>query len=356
MVITKANQGGAQRYVRDLAIRLPRERYMVAVAHGGSGWLHTTLAESGIRTIPLAHMGRNISMLREYRAALELALTIWRERPDILHLNSSKVGAFGAVIGRALGVPRIVFTAHGWPHNEKRPRIKRALIHMSEWITILLCHRTIAVSEAMYREAPLKKNVVVIHHGIEPPRFLAREEARRALGLAPDAFIIGTVAELHANKGLDILIRAAAHLPHTIAIIGGGEEHERLREEARTLTILDRVIFLGERPGAAALMRAFDIFVLPSRTESFGYVLLEAAHANLPVVASAVGGIPEIIHHEKTGILVPPENPEALAAALKKLAENGEARARLGSALFNFATTRFSLGETVSATMRVYAQ
>jgi len=358
-VITKSNWGGAQRYVYDLATNIPKE-YEAVVALGGNGPLVQKLVAAGIRTIPLDSLERDISILKDIRSFLKLVSLFWSESPTIVHLNSSKAGGMGALAARICGVPRIVFTAHGWFHNEKRSVVARVLAWILHLVTQVLVHTTIAVSHAAYRTAPLKKSVRVIHNAVHITEPLQRADARKLLSEKGASFgseiAIGTIGELHANKGHDVLIESAKLLPESssIIIIGGGEKRKNIEQQINSEHLTSRVFLTGHIDTASQYLSAFDIFVLPSRTEALAYVVLEAGLAGLPVVASSVGGVPEIVENGVTGLLVPAENAKALAEALQKLIDAPELREQYGKALKEKVVREFSLERMVSETVAVY--
>jgi hypothetical protein len=184
-LITKSNWGGAQKYVYDLATHLPSEQFDVTVAMGGTGELYTRLNTQNIRTISLTTLKRDIGIIDEIQSVIGLFHTIRAERPDVLHLNSSKAGALGVVIGRTLGIKRIIFTAHGWAFNEDRPRWQKAIITCVYWLILMCAHETIAVSEKMKAQAPnvlgTRKHIVVIHNGVPPVIYISRDDARALL-------------------------------------------------------------------------------------------------------------------------------------------------------------------------------
>jgi len=364
-LITKSNFGGAQRYVYDLASHLPKADFQVTVAAGGNGWLLDSCTQGGIRTVTLPSLGRDISLFKDWRSFSEVRALLRREKPDILHLNSSKAAFLGALAGRLEGVPKIIFTAHGWSFNEKRPWYQQAVFRLVQGMTILLAHATIAVSEKIKRDAPLQKGVHRIYHGIAET---GREEAPKARAtlkaLCPHfdtgSLTIGTIGELHSNKGHDILIEALALLPREMpwqaVIIGEGEERGRLEARIGKHRLEERVFLAGHINNAARLLNAFDIFAFPSRTEALGYALLEAGLAALPVVAPQVGGIPEVIRSEETGTLVQKENPRALASALQAFMADAELRARYGNANRERIAEVFSFERMLAETGKVYGR
>lgn len=356
-VITKAAWGGAGRYVFDLATALS-EDYDVAVAMGGEGLLSEKLRTKGIRIIPLPSLTRDISQKHDVAAFFALMRLFRRERPDIVHLNSSKAGALGALAGRLSGVRRIVFTAHGWAFNEPVPPLSKAFRWTASLATVMLCHRVIAVSDFDRVHSPLGLEVEMIHNGVAPVSFLEPGEARERLlagtGQSP-AFIVGTIAELTRNKGLDTLIEAFSRTDHArLVIIGEGEERSSLERLIAAKGLAERVTLLGFVENASTLLRGFDLFALASRKEGLPYVLLEAGLAGVPVIATTVGGIPEIVDDRISGALVPPYDTEALADGLIELMGSAGTRAHHAERLKANVERYFPLYGMVKKTKEVY--
>lgn len=304
-VITKSNFGGAQRYVSDLATNLPKDRFEVAVALGGTGLrdaeagtLERMLESAGIRTIFVQSFMRNISLTREWRAFVELLRIFRTEKPDVVHLNSSKAGGVGALAARMASVPRIVFTAHGWPFWEKsRNPAWRLFALLGSWATAFLVHKVVVISDydmCVAKRMPFVGHKVVrIYNGIGPMQFGSGEKIRAAF--PPGMNITGTIGELNKNKNHIALIEEAKNKPDMyVAIVGEGELREALEALIRTYGLESRVKLLGFIPADEAL-KGFDIFALPSLKEGLPYVLLEARAAGLPIVANRVGGVGEIL-------------------------------------------------------------
>jgi len=151
-LITKSNWGGAQRYVYDLATNLDYEKFEPVVALGGDGILADMLENAGIRVITIESLGRDISVKKEWAFACELWKILRTEKPDVFHVNSSKAGGVGTLLGRLLRIHHVIFTAHGWAFNEDRPLWQRLIIKFLHWVTVILSHRTIAVSSAIVKE------------------------------------------------------------------------------------------------------------------------------------------------------------------------------------------------------------
>jgi glycosyltransferase involved in cell wall biosynthesis len=337
-VITKSNFGGAQKYVYELATSLPTDRFAVTVALGGEGILKEKLDAAGIRTVIIPHLVRDISIFNEFRVFGFLYHFFNDEHFDIVHLNSSKIGGLGGLAARIAGIPRIIFSAHGFAFNEQVSWLKKALIKLSYWVMMMLADTTIAVSNAVKEQVHgwpfLYKRITVIANGIRPVHFLETSDARTKLvAQFPTLDIhqkwIGTIAELHPVKGLDILISAAkavhaTHPNYQFVVIGEGDARSTLEAQIRAEGLEKSFILLGFLDNAATYLPAFEAFVLPSRSEALGLVLLEAGLASLPVVATKVGGIPEVITHGKTGLLVPSADAHALQEAIVQLISNTE--------------------------------
>lgn len=358
-VITKSNWGGAQRYVYDLATKI--HGYEPVVACGGTGELLQRLNAAGIRTVELDSLQRDVHILKDFIVFYDLVKLFLKERPDIVHLNSSKIGGIGAVAGRVCMVPRIIFTSHGWFHNESRPWLVQTITWMLHAATQLLVHETIANSKATMKSAPFPSRAIYIPLAREPEEFFDKQKARAALEKMGVSFpqgvpCIGSVGELHANKGQDLLIQALqkVKLPFVAIIAGDGEKKEVLQKMIAQFNLTTKVFMVGHIQNAARIMTAFDFFVLPSRTESFGYVAVEAAQANIPVVAFSVGAVPETITDGETGLLAKAGDVEKLASHINTLLGNEELRKRLGNALRESVAKKYNIDRMITETAAVY--
>lgn len=367
-VITKSNWGGAQRYVYDLATNLPKEKFYPIVILGGEGELGVKLEEKNINIIKIDRLTRDINFFDDLLVFFKLIKIFKKERPDVIHLNSSKISGLGALAGRLTSVPKIIFTVHGWPFNESRPYIQKILIKFASWLTVLLSHLTITVSEKDFHDSPLfiiKSKLRLIHNGIVAQEIEGGNRARELLGIKEisprESVVIGTIAELHRNKGILYAIKAMERLSRdainaSFVIVGEGEDRKKIEELIIIKNLSKSVFLLGEKKNAGRLAGAFDIFLLPSIKEGLPYVLLEAGMAGLPVVATEVGGTPEIIDHMKNGILVPAKDTEAIARAIKFLIDNPEKRKEFGEKLKEKVGKEFKLETMVEKTLAMYSE
>lgn len=303
-VITKSNWGGAQRYVYDLATSLPKDAFAVSVAFGGGGQLYVKLYNAGITTHSIGTLERDISPFADVQSFFELWRLFRTERPDIVHLNSSKAAGIGALAARLAFVPKIFFTAHGWPYLEKRGFMWRTLAWLGSWGTALLSHTVIAVSKndlEVGRRLPFcYKKMHLVHNGIAPISLGTGEIIRNAF--PSGVKILGTIGELTQNKNQVALIEQAKADPTLyVAIVGEGEERPSLEAKIREYDLSDRVKLFGFLP-ASDVLRGFDTFALPSLKEGLPYVLLEAKAAGLPIIANRVGGVGEVLDAEDMSV------------------------------------------------------
>lgn len=365
--ITKSNWGGAQKYVFDIATHLPK-RLEPVVALGGKGSLAKKLEEKNIRLVTVESFQRDINILKEIESFFELLRIIKDEQPDIVHVNSSKAGGLGALAARLLGVRRIVFTAHGWAFKEDKNPLSQLIIKLSSWATVVLSHKAITVSEEDREQAewmPFVQNKIsTTHNGIESPIFKNKDEARDFLKQRANEKLnagtwIGMIAELHKNKGVGYAIEAFSKLAEknndvVLTIIGEGEERERLESLIAKKGLNKRVFLVGDIPNAAEYLKAFDIFMLTSVKEGLPYTLLEAGLAELPVVATCVGGVPEIVDDMASGIIIKPKSSEEIQNAVLYLMENKEKRLSFGQTLREKIERDFNLKNMLNKTVKNY--
>jgi len=381
-LITKSNWGGAQRYVYDLATHMPENLYDITVVlgaprvgstEGGKGVLLERLHKKNIRTITIAELARDINLWEEIIVFWKLLRLFSRERPDIIHTNSSKMGGLATVAGRIVFIRRVIFTVHGWPFQEERTGWQKSLIRFFSWLTVIFAHKTIVIGEhdfALGQTLPLVgKKLAHIGNGIEPHGMLSRADTRSIIaqhitdtgGHPPpiDGTWIGTIAELTGNKGHLYAIRgfagARTHFNKMYYFIfGGGSEREGLEELIESLGLSGKVFLLGFVPNVAHMLPAFDIVLLASVKEGLPYVLLEAGCVGLPVIATSVGDIPSLIENYRTGLLIPSKNVARIAESLEKLGGDTILRNRLGKNLKTHVFENFSLKKMLKQTISLY--
>lgn len=379
-LITKSNWGGAQKYVFDLATGLSKDRYSVKVVLGGNGILKYKLLDAGIPVIALNGLERDVSagsLGRELKVFNTLLRIFKDEKPDIIHLNSSKISGLGSFAGRLAGVPQIIFTAHGWAFNENRSALSKLLITTAYIMTLWFSHQTIGVSKGVIGQISnwpcSKKKMHVVHNGIHAPNFLDRDAARAILlekiglerkshlAVSSDTIWFGGIGELHHIKGHIYAIRAFAklakdhpNLNFIYIIFGEGEYRDEIEAEINRQDLHSRVILLGHVQDAATYLKALDFYIFPSLSEGLAYAVIEAGFAKLPIITSNVGGIPEIISNSENGFLIPSKNSDAIKRAIETYLDNPELAEKHAQAICKTVSAQFSIKKMIEKTENVY--
>ncbi|MFA6410059.1 MAG: glycosyltransferase family 4 protein [Candidatus Buchananbacteria bacterium] len=364
-LITQSEWGGAGRYVFDLAGNLPKDQYEVAVAAGGNEELFESLKKIAITTYQLKNLVRQISAIDDIKAYSEIKKLVKKVNPDILHLNSSKAGVIGAIAGRHAKVKKIVYTAHGFVFNEPMPGWKKIIYLLAEKFSAKYKDAIICVSEfdrqtAIKNKIASETKLVTVNNGVGPIDFIDSKTAREKLNLPPDKIVIGTIANFYETKGLVYLIKAAKLItekfPDVIfRLIGFGQLENDLKAEIQRLNLSDR-FFIGKVENGKNYLKAFDYYILSSVKEGFPYAILEAMQTGLPIVATNVGGIPEMISDKTNGLLVKSADPRALAQALTSLLQDKNLAAQLGNQAKLDVEKKFSLQKMLAETQKVYFQ
>jgi glycosyltransferase involved in cell wall biosynthesis len=353
LVITLAEVGGAQSYVASLLPALA-ERYDVVLAAHGEGPLREAAAEAGARFVPLRHVRRPISPWRDLAGLVELSRLLRSERPQVMHASSSKAGVLGRLAAAASRVPIRFFTVHGWAFSAYSglPSLLYRLADrlMKPLTTVTICVSQNELAAGLEAGTCSAERSVVIRNAVDVAA-AARSQHDR------DTPRLIAVGRLKAPKDFLTLMRAFAELPEgsfEALIVGDGPDRATVEAEIHSLGLDGRVRLAGERDDVPALLAASDVFVLSSRSEGLPLSVLEAMAAELPVVASDVGGLRELVVDGETGILVPPGDAEALAAALGRLVEDRDLRRRLGAAGRAHAETFFDLTAFRRAHVELY--
>jgi len=342
--------GGAERMVAEAARHWDRSRFRYIVAYA-LPWADALVGE-------IESLGGYVRCLGRSRrlspgVARRLRSLILDESVDLVHAHLPTMG----IIARTVSPVPVVYTEHGIASSYRlSTRIANRMTYRRNRAVIAVS-RAVADSVASY-PGP---HPVVIPNAVEvavTPG--AAREARAELGLAAADRLVVHVGNIRPGKGHQDLVRAAARLrsPSPTIVSIGAETYpgdlERMQRLAESEGVADRVRFLGERADARSLMAAADVYVHPSTVEAFGVALLEAMALGRPVVATAVGGVTELVKDGETGILVPPGDPDALAAGIERLLDDRDCAARLGSAAGRHASTRHGLEPMVRAIEAVY--
>jgi glycosyltransferase involved in cell wall biosynthesis len=330
IVITLAEVGGAQSYVAGLLPALARA-FDVTVAAWGPGPLRDACRDAGVEFVPLRHVRRPLNPIHDLLGLLELVGLMRRLRPQIVHANSSKAGVLARLAAVLTRVPIRVFTVHGWAFKGHKGLASRFYL-LADRLMRPLTTMTICVSESE-RAAGVAKRTC------SPARTIVIRNAVELRYPRPDPEndppVLLSVGRLKAPKDFRTLLGAAVLLPRgsfKLQIAGDGPERPLLVEAMERLQLDGSVELLGDHSDVEELYRRANVFVLASRSEGMPMSVLEAMSWGLPVVASAVGGVPEVVREGETGMLIEPGQPEALASALERMIADRDLRTRFGAA------------------------
>ncbi len=388
-LITQSELGGAQRYILDLARNLKID-YEVSVAfgeQGEDGELAKELKLNKISYFSLSHLKRNISPFHDLLAIYQIRKLIKKIQPDIIHLNSTKISILGSwALKNFKPKPLIVYTAHGWVFNEPMNALKKKLYTWLEKSTANIKDKIICISKLdktiakEILEIPEQK-LPIIYHGLDLSRynFLEKNIARERLwseleaGTKPiekNTILIGSIGNLYATKDFGTLIKAINYLliDHNIEakaiIIGEGPEREKLEAKIGDFNAVafrageentdNKIILAGRISNAANYIKAFDYYVCSSVKEGFPYTLLETMAARVPIIATRVGGIPDLIADNHNGMLTQPGDARLIAKKIVELAKNQFLRERIIQTATYDMEHIFSFNKMVSETRRVY--
>jgi glycosyltransferase involved in cell wall biosynthesis len=372
-VITRLNIGGPSQHAIILTEALNDERFRSRLICGsvspGEGDM---TPEALARRLPVTQ----ISILHNHGGLIDTIRSAWAlykefktSPPQIVHLHQLKARALGALAARAAGVPCIVQTYHGTLlQRYYAPLFSAALVVVERCLGRWLVHHTIAVSEAVRREltdrgivAPHRITIIPLGLALTP--FLDASQytgaIRRPLGIPLDAVVIGFVGRLVPIKAAHHFLQAATEVVRTsrrpvyAVIVGDGPERPRLEEQALQAGLTGRVFFLGWRRDLAQICGDIDVLVVSSLNEGTPVAILEAMAARRAVVATRVGGIPDVVRDGQTGLLVEPNDPPGLAAAVRRVVEDDALRAQLASAAQGWVYPRYD-ETTLSAAMKRY--
>lgn len=294
-------------------------------------------------TIPL--LVRRINPAYDAGALIYLFLLLIKEKPAIVHTHTSKAGFLGRLAAKLARVPIIVHTPHGHVFFGYFGPLKTQIFILLEKYAARITNRIVALTKGekedykFYKIAPEDK-IIIINSGVELENIKdlsleERQNLKRQLGIPERSFVVGTAGRLEPVKGPEFLLEAAkdilSNYPQTYFVFAGdGPLRQRLERKAYELGINTNMRFLGWRNDVTRVISIYDIFIFPSLNEGMGRVLVEAMALGKPVVASNVGGIPDLVTHGKTGFLVPPRDPGQLARYIQVLMEDEGKRKRMG--------------------------
>ncbi|MHB9019336.1 MAG: glycosyltransferase [Minisyncoccota bacterium] len=436
-ILTKSGIGGAQKYVVDLSNNLDKNKFESKIIYGEERTCPLTnfvkrtlnlnkqkakpvLSVNNNSRLDISEIGEGVAWLsnktypwflfiNDWMAVFELIKIFKKEKPDIVHLNSSKAGIIGALavkfysvkcqmLNVKCSIPTVIFTAHGWvfnPTNELGWIVRQFYIVLhkiaANFQDKIICVSSYDYNLALEYDICEPEKLVKIHNGIDPDiKFLSKKDSRRYLSekllklvvsptnhysiikypnsssaqslnhsiikfLNPSWPWIGSIGRLVKEKNYETFIEAAKLVPNAyFFIIGEGSELERLNVRCQMLNVVGRFFIIPPSGDDARYLKAFDVFAMSSVKEGLPYILLEAMVAELPIVITEAGGMPELIKNHENGLMVAQKNPEALARAIGGLIESHAVAKELSQKAKEVVRDRFSLKKMVSETEKVY--
>ncbi|THJ24586.1 MAG: glycosyltransferase family 4 protein [Nitrospira sp. CG24E] len=353
--------GGGERYLELLFERLDRARYRALLICPEPGPFVGRMKERGVDT-QLVHLAPLFNPMALWRLTRFLA----RERVMILQTHGARANFYGRIAGRLAGVPVIISTVHNSLKDYEVRSLRRGLYRFLLSLTLPLVHRIICVSDAnrldLIDECPAaEKRIRTVYNGVDlsaVPSQPVRHKVRKELKIIQGPVLV-TIARLTEQKGHRYLLQALPSLLETwpqlcCLFVGEGELRDQLHRLAVELAVERSCRFIGVREDIADILAAADVVVLPSLSEGFPFVLLEALAMGCPVVASKVNGVPELIEDHKTGLLVPARDSQALASAIREVLNDPTAASKMGAAGRTVVRRRFTVDQMVANTTAIF--
>jgi glycosyltransferase involved in cell wall biosynthesis len=370
--------GGPALHVAYLSSGLADRGYETTLVAGtlatGEESMAHVAEELGVEVVPLPGLSREIAPLHDLRAVRRLAQLIRKLRPHILHTHTAKAGAIGRLAVRFTGPARppiVVHTFHGHVLRGYFGPLRSGFFRLLERGLARSATALVAVSPEVRDDlvalgvAPPEK-FTVIRLGIELEERVAagengRAEMRRLLGIPPERFVVGWIGRMTAVKRTDDVLLAFKELVDRgvdacLCMVGDGPDRPQVERQARVLGIMRRCLFLGYQDEVAPFYGAFDAFVLPSGNEGTPVTTIEALAGARPVVATRVGGVPDVVRDGEDGFLVDPEAVDELADRLARLAGNPDLRRRMGEAGRARVLERYSVQRLLDDVDRLYRE
>jgi len=370
--------GGPALHVSYLSAGLRERGYETILVAGNVGQGEQSMAyvadDLGVPVVTIPHLHREISPVRDLLATIRLARIIRAERPAILHTHTAKAGAVGRVAALLAGrrrPPIIVHTFHGHVLRGYFGRLWTGVFRLLERVLARITDVLVAVSPEVRDElvafgvAPATK-FRVIRLGIElderlSPDGAARAETRRVMGVADERFVVGWIGRMTAVKRTDVVLESFRRLRDegvdaVLCMVGDGPDRHSVENLAGGLGIMRDSLFPGYQEDVGPFFAAFDVFVLPSGNEGTPVTAIEALASGCPVVATRVGGVPDVVTDGEDGFLVDPGDVEGLAASLARLANDPALRARMGGAGRERMRSRYAVDRLIDDVDRLYRE
>ena len=382
-VITRLDKGGSAEDTIQTILGIDKKKYEVILVKGPTYESKMSKEEhasviadlkelqlKGVKIVNIPFLLRRINPVYDLLVLFSLYVFLIKEKPSIVHTHTSKAGLLGRLAAKLVGIPIIIHKPHGHVFFGYFGPFKTKMFIILERLASKITDKIVALTNGEKEDYILFKiadedKFVIMPSGVELNKFkeLPLKEIqnyKKKLGIPETSLVVGTVGRLVPVKGPEFLIEAAKHIisknPDTLFIFtGDGPLKQNLEKKAFDLGIKENVIFLGWKDDVSKIISIYDVFALPSLNEGMGRVLVEAMALGKPIVASNIGGIPDLVIHGKNGFLVPPKNPKELAKYIQILLEDEEKREKMGLAGKKIALN-FSARNIVEKTEELYGE
>lgn len=356
-IITLPILGGAQVHLNDVIRNLPDDIEPNLLV-GQDGWLATKVKEKTENVFVVPSLVRQISPLNDIKAFWAVRQLIKKMKPDLVHCHSSKAGIIGRLAAWSCGIPA-VFTAHGWAFTEGVSPGKRYIYKLMERVMAQCTRKIICVSDydrnlALTVMPEQADKMLTIHNGVPCIKKIDQPKNNERLRLVMVARFCAPKQQRELITAVHELLVENPEMDLSLALIGDGPEYEAVKKYTLALENNGFVDFLGAQADAAHLLNQYDVFVLISRWEGLPISILEAMRQGLPVIASDVGGIKEMVKDEETGFLIPRENLALLKEKIKQLYDDRDTCNKLGQQGRNKYIAEFTSESMMKKLVRIY--
>jgi glycosyltransferase involved in cell wall biosynthesis len=351
---------------------MDRNIYKVELACAPGGRLIDLVRENQMEVKTFKNLVQPLHPVKDILAVADLIYFLRKKRYHIVHTHNSKAGFVGRLAAKITGIPVVIHTVHGFAFHDQEPVWRQSLFRNLEKFASHMCDKMIFISQPLVDWALREKiilrrdKIAKVYSGIDLERFCpATEEeknsVRKKWNIRHDDAVIGIVSKLWEGKGHEILIRAFQEVKKDIkrarlVIVGEGPLDNMLQDLVDRLGLSDSILFTGFQMDVASIISTFDVAVLPSYFEGMGRVILEAMAMEKPVVASRVGGIPDLVKDNVNGLLITPGDIKGLSNALKKLLNDKGLANIMGRDGRKGITDKFSADAMVRSISNIYIE
>lgn len=365
--VTSTTTGGSAFSLLLLLRYLDRKVFDVSVAMPPDGPFYCDIVKTEVKVYPLM-ISRQPFRYCNVRGFWQLRKILREGMFDIVHTHTSVGGFLGRIAAKSVGIPCVIWTIHGWAFNYSYGTfVQRRFFKTIEKFLDRFTDHYVAVSRNMLEvgiqtRVTTSEKVSVIYHGIEADKYEIRDRhssLRKELGIGEDIPIVGNIGRIEPQKAVDDFLKAAKSVKNQIPnakflVVGDGPLRNDMERLSIQLGIEGDVIFTGWKKNVKEYMDVMDVVCIPSLWEALPFLLLEAMAMKKPIVATSVGGIPEVVDNGKTGILIPPSRPEDMARAIINLIGNKRIAEEMGEAGKQRVRQLFSIEQMIMHYEKLY--